>query len=89
MYLTSHHPADALKASETDLRDGVYWVKTNKTKAHYEIVGALAELIDRILARRREHNVRSLKLLIDLDGTPLAATALRSKFDRARERLAA
>lgn len=85
--LTGQRPADLLKMSEADIKDGMLWIRQGKTgaKLRIKIQGELAEVIERIKRRKQDHRVRSLKLLIDNDGIPLAATGLRSKFDRARE----
>lgn len=60
----------------------------NKTKKKLRIAvtGQLKEVIDRILARKRTHKVRSLVLICNERGDPLTAAALRSRFDRARNR---
>ncbi|WP_223879243.1 tyrosine-type recombinase/integrase [Chitinimonas arctica] len=86
--LTGQRPADLLKMSETDIRDGAIWVQQNKTgtKLRISIAGELQLLLERIIARKQAHRVRSLRLLIDKDGTPMVASTLRSKFERARAR---
>ncbi|MGQ5524963.1 tyrosine-type recombinase/integrase [Chitinimonas sp. PSY-7] len=86
--LTGQRPADLLKMTESDLRDGALWLQQNKTgiKLRIAIVGELAALIDRILKRKHAFAVRSLKLLVDNDGTPLEMSTIRSKFERARSR---
>lgn len=86
-YLTGQRPADVLKMDERDVRDGVVTVKQNKTGARLriEIVGELATLLDRIAARKIDHNPRSTRLIVDEQGRPLGQSALRFRFDRTRE----
>ncbi|WP_198314449.1 tyrosine-type recombinase/integrase [Chitinibacter sp. GC72] len=86
-WLTGQRPADILKMSEADVKDGVLWVKQNKTgaKLRISVVGQLAEVIERIMTRKQAYKVHSLKLLIDEVGKPLTESMLRHKFDHARE----
>lgn len=85
-WLTGQRPADVLKVSEGHLKNGELWITQNKTgaKLRIAIVGELEKLIQRILERKRQASVRSLKLLVDMDGLPLTYSKLRTKFDRAR-----
>ncbi|MCX7206069.1 MAG: tyrosine-type recombinase/integrase [Proteobacteria bacterium] len=86
-WLTGQRLADVLKFSETDIKNGELWLTQNKTgtKLRISIIGELELLLKRIVDRKHQHNVRSLKLLVDLDGLPLTASKLRWKFDKARE----
>ncbi|WP_413212614.1 tyrosine-type recombinase/integrase [Paraburkholderia kururiensis] len=86
-YLTGQRPADVLKMDERDVHDGVVAVKQNKTGARLriEVIGALAALMDRLAARKATHAVRSTRLIVDERGRALGASALRFRFDRARE----
>jgi integrase len=82
--LTGQRPADVLKILRTDIRDGALFVRQNKTgaKRAIELVGQLAEVIERIRSRPR---VRvSAYLIQDDDGKPLSMLAMRSRFDKAR-----
>lgn len=82
--LTGQRPADVLKVKREDLHDGALWVRQNKTgtKRAIELIGELAELIERINARPR---VRlSAYLIQDDNGKPLGEFGLRSRFDKAR-----
>jgi integrase len=82
--LTGQRPADVLKILRTDIRDGALFVRQNKTgaKRAIDLVGQLAEVIERIWSRPR---VRvSAYLVQDDDGKPLSMLALRSRFDKAR-----
>lgn len=82
-YLTGQRPADVLKLSQADIKDGALWVEQNKTgkRLRIAIEGELAAVIDRIKARK----VMGLKLVNTRQGYPMSATTLRSAFDRARD----
>ncbi|WP_175666013.1 tyrosine-type recombinase/integrase [Burkholderia ambifaria] len=86
-YLTGQRPADVLKMDERDVRDGVVWIQQNKTRTRLriEIIGDLASLLDRLALRKIEHNPRSTRLIVDERGRPLGRSALRFRFDRARD----
>lgn len=86
-HLAGQRPGDCLKMSERDIRDGALWVHQNKTgaKLRVSIVGKLAEVIERIMARKAGHKVRSLALVVDADGKPLSAGQLDYRFGQARE----
>ncbi|WP_229655975.1 tyrosine-type recombinase/integrase [Burkholderia pseudomallei] len=86
-YLTGQRPADVLKMDERDVRDGVVWIRQNKTGARLriEVVGELATLLGQLAFRKTEHNPRSTRLIVDEQGRPLGRAALRFRFDRARE----
>lgn len=83
--LTGQRPADVLKLKRSDIRDGALWVVQNKTGARLgiEIVGELAALLARISDRAGQ--VPSTYLVHDQNGQPLSQSALRSRFDKARE----
>lgn len=87
-WLTGQRPGDVLKMTEGDIKDGALWVKQSKTGAKLRIAveGELSKLLHRIEARKKQHKVRTLRLLVDMNGHPLTATALRSKFDNARDK---
>ena len=89
-YLTSQRPADVLKYTIQDVRDGTLLVKQNKTskKIRIEVTGELEAAIKRIMTRRAQikmPNVLSMTLIVNERGEPLSANALRSRFDKARE----
>jgi integrase len=86
-YLTGQRPADVLKIDVRHVRDGVVEIRQNKTNAQLriEVVGELAALIERINARRASHTVQATRLIVDEVGRPLGQSALRFRFDRARE----
>lgn len=90
-YLTTQRPCDLRDMSETDIRDGCIEVEQDKTgaKLRIEVVGALAELIDRIRARKAAiKGVRSLSLICNEKGEPLGKSALRYRFNKARDKAA-
>lgn len=82
-YLTGQRPADVLKMSRADVRDGEMTVVQNKTgaKLRVEIVGELAAVMQRLYARK----VTSLALICDEQGRRLTKFGLRGAFDRARD----
>lgn len=82
--LTGQRPADVLKIKRTDLRDGALWIVQNKTgvRLGIEVIGHLAEVIERISQRPRK--AISPYLIQDENGQPLSQFALRSRFDKAR-----
>lgn len=86
-YLTGQRPADTLKFSEHDIRDGFLHVQQGKTKAklRIEITGELKSVIDRIRLRKAGYKVSSLSLIVNEQGRELLPDALRSRFDRARQ----
>lgn len=87
-YLIGQRPCDLREISETDIRGGVIAIEQNKTgaKQRIEIVGALADLIERIKARKAKiAGVRSLALICNEDGQPLRKSAMRYRFDKARK----
>lgn len=87
-YLTGQRPGDTLRMDERDIKDGHLAVRQAKTgaKRRIEVIGELAALIERIKARKASHKVRSTRLIVAEDGTPMTASMLRGRFDKARER---
>ncbi|WP_028682453.1 site-specific integrase [Pseudomonas chlororaphis] len=86
-YLTGQRIGDTLKMDERDIREGRLTVQQGKTKAkrRIEITGELKVVLDRILARKASHKVRSTRLIVLEDGTPMTTAMLRRRFDLARE----
>lgn len=82
-YLVGQRPADVLKFTRADIKDGALWVTQNKTqkKIRISIEGELDVLMERIKARK----VASLQLLSTEAGTPMTRYELRGAFDRARD----
>ncbi len=87
-YLTGQRVTDTRLMDERDVRDGQIWILQGKTKAkrRIEITGELKVLIDRIMSRKSEHKVRSTRLIVTEDGTPMTVAMLRRRFDLARRR---
>lgn len=85
-YLCIQRPADTIKMSETDIRDGVLEVVQNKTGARIRInlVGELDQVIKRIMKLKKTFKVRSLALVCKDNGAAMTYGALRNGFDRAR-----
>lgn len=81
-YLTGQRPADVLKLSRTDIKDGALHIEQNKTgkKLRITIEGELDAVIKRISSRK----VMSLMLINNEQGYPLTKSMLRGAFDRAR-----
>lgn len=82
-YLTGQRPADVLKMSRAEVRDGEITVVQNKTgaKLRVEITGELAVVMKRLDSRK----VMGLALICDEQGRPLTKFGLRGAFDRARD----
>ncbi|MDQ0127216.1 integrase [Pseudomonas lini] len=78
---------DTRLLDKRDVRDGQIWVLQGKTNAkrRIEITGELKDLIDRIMSRKAGHKVRSTRMAVTEDGTPMSVTMLRGRFDLARE----
>lgn len=87
IYLTGQRPGDVLKMTERDIADGTIPVRQGKTGARLriEIVGALAELIQRIKVRKARHKVWHAALLVGEGGKPLTVATLRNGFEAARQ----
>ncbi len=85
-YLTGQRPADVLKLTRADIKDGALWLKQNKTgrKLRIAIEGELAALLDRINSRK----VAGLTLITMPDGTPMSPYERRGAMDRARAKAA-
>ncbi|WP_374264570.1 tyrosine-type recombinase/integrase [Zoogloea sp.] len=83
--LTGQRPADVLKLTRADIRDGALHLKQNKTgkKLAIEVTGELAQVIDRITCRPAK--IKGAWLIQDESGQPLTYWMLRNRFDEARE----
>jgi len=71
---------------ERDIKNRHIWITQQKTKAkrRIEIAGELKSLIERIMARKVGHKIRSTRLIVCEDGSPMTYAKLRSRFDAAR-----
>ncbi len=83
--LTGQRPADVLKLTHADIRDGALHMKQNKTgkKLAIEITGDLAQMIERITTRPAK--IKGAWLIQDENGQPFTYWMLRNRFDEARE----
>jgi len=90
-YLSGQRPADVLRLSWADVRDGVIALRQAKTGAalRIEVTPAVQDVLDRIAARQREARISDLAVIQGRDGRRLSAAALRGAFDRARRAAAA
>ena len=72
---------------EKDIRDDRLAVQQGKTRAkkRIELVGELKIVIDRILARKAGHKIRTTRLIMLDNGQPMTCSMLRVRFDAARE----
>lgn len=85
-YFIGQRPADLRAIYETDIKDNVLSLRQGKTGTplRFQIVGGLADLIERIRIRKAGFPVRSLALLVDEKGAPMTKAKLRSRFEIAR-----
>lgn len=88
-YLTGQRPADTLKISETDIKDGCIFIKQNKTgaKLAIEITGELKTLVDKIRDRKRNLKVYATQLIVNEQGKELSQRALQDRFRKTRVEL--
>lgn len=89
-YLTGQRPADALRMTAHDIIESHLIITQEKTKQPLRIIihGELAELIERIAARKQTHNIITAALLTNMHGKRLTAAVLRNHFDEARTKAA-
>jgi integrase len=80
LYLTGQRPADVLRMSRGDIRDGILHIKQGKTGTaiRMSVEGELKAVIDRIAAR----GVTSLRLVVAEDGQHLTLSGLRARFKK-------
>ncbi|HEY0064157.1 MAG TPA: tyrosine-type recombinase/integrase [Telluria sp.] len=85
-YLTGQRPADTLRMTEHDILDGHLVITQEKTKQplRIQITGKLADLLERIQARKDGHSIVTAALLVNEHGRRLTGPALRYQFDRAK-----
>jgi integrase len=86
-YLTGQRPADMLKITRANLKDGAIEINQNKTrkKLRIEIVGELAALLEKIDKRP----VVGIGLINNDDGQQMTKYMLRYAFEAARAKAAA
>lgn len=81
-YLIGQRPADVLKITRADIKEGALWIEQGKTghKLRISIEGELAALLERMGQRK----VMGLRLINMPDGTPMTKFMMRGAMDRAR-----
>ncbi len=86
-YVIGQRPGDVLSLHEGAIKDGTLSLRQTKTGMPIRIAidGALKEVIERILARKRTYAVRSLALLVDERGQRMTRAKLRGRFEKARD----
>lgn len=86
-YYLGQRPADVLKLTESDVRNGAFDFNQNKTgKAMLiEASGELEALIKRMNERKAKFPIRRMQLLVDESGQPMTKAKLRSRFEAARD----
>ena len=86
--LTGQRPADVLKMDRTQLRDGVIWIRQNKTGKKLRVIveGELRMVIDRCTARAAGRPVASLYLVQSASGQRVSYRSLADRFSKARSK---
>lgn len=81
-YFTGQRPADVLRLSDADVRDGAIHVRQAKTgaKLRIQVEGELATVIERIRARRDGYRVHCTRLVVNAQGRPIGVNALSRKW---------
>lgn len=81
-YLTGQRPADVLRMTEMDLRDGVVHVRQGKTgsKLRIEVAGELGELLARIRVRKAGHKVHNTRLIVNEGGRAIGVNAMSRRW---------
>jgi integrase len=79
-YLTGQRPADVLKLSRADIKDGALHIQQAKTKKRLriQIEGQFAALLQRLSSKK----VTSLILINNKAGYPLSKAMLSGAFDQ-------
>lgn len=85
-YYIGQRPGDLLDMTLVKIRDGMLEYRQSKTSTPQRValVGALAEVIERIQARKAEHQVVSMFLLVNERGQKMTKAMLRYRFEAAR-----
>lgn len=82
-YLTGQRPADVLKLTQADIKDGELLIKQNKTDTKLRII--IQGKLEEVIKRTRQRKVMGMALINNMDGYPMTKFMLRGAFDRARE----
>lgn len=85
-YYTAQRPADVLRIRRSDIKEGALHIQQRKTGKRIRILikGPIAQVVERINSRPR--TAIGPTLIQEANGQPLSPFALRSRFDKARER---
>lgn len=85
-YYIGQRPGDLLDMTMVKVRDGMLEYRQSKTGTPQRIslIGGLAEVIERIQARKAAHQVTSMFLLVNERGLKMTKAMLRSRFEAAR-----
>lgn len=86
-YLTGQRPADTLRMSEMDIRDGALHVRQGKTGAKLRIAVSadLEAVLARIRARKAGHKVYNTRLVVNEHGRAIGVNAMSRRWKRACE----
>jgi integrase len=82
LYLTGQRPADVVALDETAIRDGAMHFRQGKTgtKVRIEVTGALAAVVDRIRARKRQFAVYTTAMVVTADGKVIREAQWSRRF---------
>ncbi|MGZ3235740.1 MAG: tyrosine-type recombinase/integrase [Burkholderiaceae bacterium] len=86
-YLTGQRPADALRMTDENIKDGFLVIAQGKTKKKLRITitGELATLLGKIAVRKAQYKIEHCNLLMNRDGKPLTKAVLRNHFKKAKQ----
>lgn len=86
-YLTGQRPADVLRMTDMDVRDGAVHVRQGKTGARLriEVSGEVAEVLARIRTRKAGHKVHNTRLVVNENGRALGVNAMSRRWKKACE----
>lgn len=86
-YLIGQRPADTLRMTEMDVRDGFLHVRQGKTgvRLRFEVAGELAKVLDRIRARKAGYKVYNTRLVVNESGRPIGVNAMSRRWKAACE----
>lgn len=84
-YYTGQRPADVLRLTEHDVRDGALHVRQGKTgaKLRIEVTGELVEVLARARARKAAFKVHSTRLIVGANGRPIGTNWLARRWAKA------
>lgn len=87
-YLTGQRPADTVAMTEHDIKGGYLHVKQGKTakKLRIEVVGELAQVLQRIRARRSRYKIVSTYLVLNQYGRPVQRRTVAAWLRDVREK---